>query len=134
MPPPGGGGDPRRGRDQAEYRPGLPLHEYVTVFVRPPELDDASKIVGHAEQMRQSACYAKSAGQFACVSCHDPHRAPPAAGGFAYYEEKCRACHAPTKPPPQGKVTAPDCSLPAEKRVKDGRRDCLACHMPATPR
>src|SRR5262249_29887889 len=41
----------RRGRSQAEYRPGLPLHEYVSVFVRPPEVTDASKIVSHVEQM-----------------------------------------------------------------------------------
>lgn len=124
---------PRRGRGQYEYRPGLPLHEYVQVFVRPPELDEATKIVGHVEQTHQSACYTKSGGAFGCTSCHDPHRAPPAAADVpAYFQKRCQACHAPPKSP--GKVTAPDCALPPAKRVaKDGRTDCLACHMPRNP-
>ena len=45
---------PRRGRAQTEYRPGLPLHEYVSIFVRPPEVEDPRRIVGHVEQMHQS--------------------------------------------------------------------------------
>jgi hypothetical protein len=122
---------PRRGRSQSEYRPGLPLHEYVLVFVRPPELAEHTRIVGHAEQMRQSACYAKSRGQFGCTSCHDPHRAPGAAEAVAFYQDRCRTCHAPTKPPPPGRIVAPDCSVPPGKRVTpDGRGDCLVCHMP----
>jgi Flp pilus assembly protein TadD len=124
---------PRRGRSLFEYRPGLPLHEYAVAFVRPPELDEATKIVGHAEQMRQSACYQKSNGRLGCATCHDPHRAPPTgAEALRHYESKCRDCHAAV---PGAKADAPDCALPPAKRVlpPDGRTDCLACHMPRNP-
>jgi len=124
----------RRGRTLADYRPGLPLHEYLLVFVRPPELDEPTKIVGHVEQMRQSACYIKSNGQFSCTSCHDPHRAPAAAEAVKFYEERCRNCHAPSKPSPPGKIVASDCALPLTKRIAaNGRTDCVACHMPRNP-
>jgi Flp pilus assembly protein TadD len=124
----GEGTVPRRGRSQTEYRPGLPLHEYALTFVRPPELQEPTAIVGHAEQMRQSACSVKSAGRFGCTSCHDPHRAPPAAGAVNFYQGRCRGCHTPDH------GTAPDCSLPPARRVApDGRADCLVCHMPRNP-
>lgn len=125
---------PRRGRTLADYRPGLPLHEYLLVFVRPPELDEPTKIVGHVEQMRQSACSIKSNGQFGCTSCHDPHRVPAATEAVKFYEERCRSCHAPSKPPPPGKIVASDCALPLAKRIAgNGRTDCVACHMPRNP-
>ncbi len=124
----------RRGRSAFEYRPGLPLHEYEQVFVTPPELGTATKIVSHVEQMRQSACYAKSAGRFGCTSCHDPHGVPPAAEAVNFYQSRCRNCHAPAAVPVPGRVAAPDCSVPPAGRVaRDGRTDCLACHMPRNP-
>jgi predicted CXXCH cytochrome family protein len=123
----------RRGRSPYEYRPGLPLHEYVQVFVEPPGSERPANIVGQAEQLRQSACYAKSAGAFKCTSCHDPHRSPPPAEAASFYQERCRTCHAARVPAPGG-AAAPDCSVPATKRVApDGRTDCVACHMPRNP-
>jgi tetratricopeptide (TPR) repeat protein len=125
----------RRGRMQTDYRPGLPLQEYVSIFVRPPEVEDARRIVGHVEQMHQSACFVKSGGKFGCTSCHDPHRSPPPAEKFAFYQQRCRNCHG-SEPPPSSDawVKAPDCSVPlAERTAANGRDDCLACHMPRNP-
>ncbi|HYT91458.1 MAG TPA: hypothetical protein VEL76_22280, partial [Gemmataceae bacterium] len=127
---------PRRGRAQEEYRPGLPLHEYVSVFVRPTEAVDAKRIVGHVEQMHQSACFQKSGGKFGCISCHDPHKLPTPEEKVAFYQQRCRNCHAvPPQPPAKGAgVPAPDCSLPQAARLaKDARDNCLACHMPRQP-
>src|SRR5262249_57855384 len=66
----------RRGREAFDYRPGLPLHLFWSVFIRPPELVEGLKFVGHVEQMRSSKCWSKSGGELACVSWHDPHRLP----------------------------------------------------------
>ncbi len=117
----------RRGRAQTDYRPGLPLQEYASIFVRPPEVQDARRIVGHVEQMHQSACYEKSSGKFGCTSCHDPHRAPAPAEKFAFYQQRCLNCHSPGS----RHVQAPECSVPpAERTTANGRDDCVACHMP----
>jgi hypothetical protein len=125
----------RRGRSQAEYRPGLPLHEYVAVFVRPPEVTDPSKIVTHVEQMRLSACFNKSGGQFGCTSCHDPHGVPPPDETVAFYRGQCLNCHGPAREGARGRrAEAPECSLPrAERTAKDARDNCVACHMPRGP-
>ncbi len=125
----------RRGRARTDYRPGLPLDEYVSIFVRPPEVRDARSIVGQDEQMHESACFVKSAGKFGCTSCHDPHRSPPADQKIAFYENRCRNCHGRSAPPADDvSVEAPDCSLPLPRRVAaDGRKDCLACHMARNP-
>lgn len=123
----------RRGRRQADYRPGLPLHEFVSVFVRRPQFEDERLIVGHVEQMRQSACFNRSKGRFGCTSCHDPHGMPPADQMNNYYNQRCRDCH--TSPLNRLKREfgdlAPDCSLPQEQRNAKGVHDnCLKCHMP----
>src|SRR5439155_3518746 len=121
---------PRRGRVQADYRPGLPLDEYVSIFVRPAEAGDAKMIVGHVEQMHQSTCFKKSAGKFGCTSCHDPHGLPAPAEKVAFYRERCLDCHGPAARPmtKRPRVKAPECSVPLGERTARGD-NCLTCHM-----
>lgn len=107
----------RRGRAVFDYRPGLPLHLFWSVFVRAPEYLDARKAVSHVEQLHQSRCYRASLGKMSCTSCHDAHEPAPLAGKVQYYRERCLACH----------VTTDSCGLPASSRPGN---DCIACHMP----
>jgi Tfp pilus assembly protein PilF len=109
----------RRGRDALEYRPGLPWEQFVSTFVRHPDLTDYRKSVGQFEQMEASRCFAESGGKLGCVSCHDPHAKPAPAETAAYFRDKCNACHE-TRP----------CSLPVPRRQEKGD-SCVACHMPA---
>jgi hypothetical protein len=126
---------PRRGRLQTDYRPGLPLQEYVSIFVRFPGAEDEKRIVNHVEQMHRSACFTKSGGEFGCTSCHDPHRAPSADEKAAFYQRRCRNCHGGAEAPAgQRRVSAPDCSLsPKERNTPEARGNCLVCHMPRNP-
>ncbi|MCI0680829.1 MAG: hypothetical protein L0Y71_01890 [Gemmataceae bacterium] len=124
---------PRRGRKQTDYRPGLALHEIVSILVRPPEAGDDKLIVGHVEQMHQSVCFTRSAGRFGCTSCHDPHRAPAPAEKIAFYRDRCRRCHldTPKLPADHEGIRAPDCSMPrAERTARATDDNCLTCHMP----
>lgn len=106
----------RRGRDLFEFRPGLPLDAFLTVFVRHPHFSDRQRSVGQFEQMQASVCFAKSDGKMDCTSCHDPHAKPAsAARAFA---ARCMHCHA-TK----------GCAAPAAERNAQGD-SCIACHMP----
>ncbi len=110
----------RRGRAVFDYRPGLPLDRFWSVFVFPPGVG-SEKAVGQVEQMHQSRCYQASGGELGCTSCHDPHRLPTAAEKTAFYRGRCLDCH--------GKRAA-NCSLPLPARQARGD-DCAACHMPS---
>jgi hypothetical protein len=112
----------RRGRGPFDYRPGLPLELFVTVFGRHPDFADPHKSVGQFEQMWTSKCFTKSGGKFDCTSCHDPHVAPAGEQSEAYFRGKCLACHDPGK-------GGPGCTLPQTAR-KAKNDSCTACHMP----
>ncbi len=111
----------RPGREVFDYRPGLPLEQFVTVFVRHPDLVDYHRSVGQVEQMKVSKCYTASGGKLDCTSCHDPHARPEPPAADAFYRAKCLACH-----------DSHGCSLPAaERRAKND--SCIACHMSRAP-
>jgi Flp pilus assembly protein TadD len=105
-------------RDLFDYRPGLPLYRYETVFVQPPGRDHKNS--GHVEEMYQSACFRASRGALGCISCHDPHELPAPEKKVAYYRDRCLECH-----------TQRGCSLPAATRLAQSAADnCIECHMP----
>jgi predicted CXXCH cytochrome family protein len=112
----------RRGRDLTEFRPGLPLELFVTVFVRHPDAADLRRSVGQFEQMGVSRCFTESNGALGCTTCHDPHSRPAAAARDRDYAEKCLTCHGPG---------SRECSERVEVRREKGD-SCLGCHMSAT--
>jgi hypothetical protein len=110
----------RAGREPFDFRPGLPLHEFIAVFFKPSRLSNRNKAIGHVEQMHASRCYRASGGRLGCISCHDPHRLPGAGERVSYYRGRCLECHADH-----------GCGLPESARRAEGREDsCIRCHMP----
>jgi Tfp pilus assembly protein PilF len=110
----------RADRDLLDYRPGLPLHRFLAVFLMKKEDTRRFEAVGHVEQMESSRCFVASKGQLGCISCHDPHRLPTAATRVSYYRERCLQCHE-TK----------GCSEVVDvRRIKGQGDNCAACHMP----
>jgi hypothetical protein len=67
---------PRAGREWFDFRPGLPLHRFLAVFVRENGNRGKLEFVGQVEQMESSRCFRASQGQLGCILCHDPHRLP----------------------------------------------------------
>jgi hypothetical protein len=115
----------RPGRDWFDFRPGLPLDLFLTVFARPPEAGPEQQFVGHVAEMYQSRCYQQTqgAGKLGCVSCHDPHRVPAADEKVTFFRQRCLQCHAEA-----------GCRLPAVRRKEQSPADdCVACHMPRRP-
>ncbi len=109
----------RAGRQDADFRPGLPFYRFWTVL-EPAGGPVENRFVGQVEQTHESRCYQASQGRLGCISCHDPHRLPAIAEKTAYYRNRCLECHADR-----------GCSL--TKTARPGRSpndDCIACHMP----
>ncbi|MCI0459694.1 MAG: tetratricopeptide repeat protein [Gemmataceae bacterium] len=111
----------RYGRHTFDFRPGLPLRQFWSIFVRPRSSDEAMPFVGQVEQLDGSRCFQASRGSMGCISCHDPHALPSRGQRVAYYRTRCLSCHAD-----QG------CRLPASvRRQQQPDESCIACHMPA---
>jgi Flp pilus assembly protein TadD len=108
----------RRDRQPFDYRPGLPLHQFLSVFVPAPEFGSESQFVGQVEQMYASRCFQASNGKLGCISCHDPHKVPSDRGPF--FRERCLKCHQEAS-----------CKVPMASRRQTSPEDsCIACHMP----
>jgi hypothetical protein len=118
-----------RGRDLYDFRPGLPLSLFLSVFVADRSAGSGTqKAVNHVEQMHLSPCFLRSKGdkKLGCTSCHDPHVRVGPEQRVAHYREKCLACHDARQ--------APDCGLAPEVRRRQNRADsCIDCHMPTYP-
>jgi hypothetical protein len=115
---------PARGRGMYDFRPGLPLEAFWSVFVPAPDAGEGSRAVGQVEQLYESRCFqagaAAPAGRLGCTSCHDPHAHVPAARRVEHYRARCLACH-----------EQKGCSVPVADRLRESAQDsCIQCHMP----
>jgi hypothetical protein len=114
----------RRGRGLYDYRPGLPLSDFLAVFVSAAEPGGEFRAVSHVEQMHQSRCYlgGKDDKKMGCVSCHDPHVFVGPGERVGHYRQRCQKCH-------NGQDN-PLCNVPITVRRKQQADDsCIACHM-----
>lgn len=119
------------GQGLYDFRPGLPLSEFWSVFIDEGQQGQQRKIVNHVEQMYLSKCYEKTEGsdKLHCISCHNPHEKPSTAQRVDYYRNKCLNCHPETMP--KGRL-ATSCALSKKERtMKDSQDSCISCHMPA---
>jgi hypothetical protein len=113
----------RPGRSLFDYRPGLPLDEFIALIPRLFKPRFGQQADGHMDQMRRSVCYLRSDGRLGCTSCHDPHRVPASAERVVYFRTRCLECHAQK-----------GCSLAAADRLaRSPADDCVSCHMPRSP-
>ncbi len=105
----------RLNRHIEEFRPGLPLEDFVYTFVKDHRGDDRHA-VNHVEQMYLSPCFQKSNGKMGCITCHPPHEKIPAEKMVSFQRQNCNKCH-------------DDCSIPLSAR-HSVQNNCITCHMP----
>jgi hypothetical protein len=110
----------RFGHSPFDYRPGLPLDDFIGQNRQMLKPKSGPSADAHMDQMRLSRCYRESDGRLGCTSCHDPHRIPEASERVAFFKSGCLKCHGER-----------GCSLPAADRlVRSPADDCASCHMP----
>lgn len=136
----------KEGRSFYDFRPGMKLSNYITVFLPKYEhADDEFIMASHADRLKQSQCFikslekAKNSGQslkpykeaMTCVTCHNPHVSVRETNKEVF-NDACKSCHRP-----QGKselqctdkaVVAAMRSAPAHSASKF--LNCVSCHMP----
>ena len=123
----------RRGRKMFDWRPGLPMEDFRSVFVADNRAEDNREANNHVEQMYQSRCFQKSDDEWrsgvlvkrklGCVSCHDPHVHVPKEKRAEHYRARCLQCH-------QNK----GCRIHLADRWRLSPGDsCIDCHMPRHP-
>jgi tetratricopeptide (TPR) repeat protein len=110
----------RRGIKPFDFRPGQPIHRYMSVFVAGSELGEQVQFVGQVEELYASRCFQASQGKMGCISCHDPHVKPSANERVKFFRTRCLNCHREEA-----------CSVPiARRRQADNEDSCIQCHMP----
>jgi Flp pilus assembly protein TadD len=128
----------RRGRGLYDFRPGLPLQDFVTLFVLTGQTNQAWRAVNHVEQMHLSRCFQGSGkeNKLGCVSCHDPHKHIGPDQRVDFYRQRCLSCHADGGTPvtrkqvaPKPAAQSPSCSLPLDRRKSANHNSCIDCHM-----
>ena len=117
----------RIGHDISEYRPGLPLNDFISVVVLADSVADPLLVGGQVEQMHRSACYQMSAGKLGCITCHfhpdsktEVHQLPQTEHKLEYFRQRCLSCH--------DQSTSCTETLTRRKAKQDS---CVACHMPS---
>ena len=110
----------RYDRPDFSYRPGEPLADFALAFdaAPGPARIDRFETASAVTRLRESQCFARSAGALTCTTCHNPHDVRHGSAGAALYNKACAGCHAQT----------------LQQAVKAGRHTaasgCIDCHMP----
>lgn len=122
------------GKSFYDFKPGMKLSDYMTVFLpRYKNADDQFIMASHADRLKQSQCFIKSfkpeidsvslrpyKNSLTCVTCHNPHVSVKVTGK-EIFNNACKNCH--------GGKNQIDCSekMSVRKPIKD---NCVSCHMP----
>ena len=105
------------GRQQWDYRPGLPLTDF-RIDYQYRLGNEKMRIVGHVEQMHQSECYQQTE-TLTCTTCHDPHNPVAPENGIDFYRATCLKCHEDQS-----------CGKSHAQRMELADNNCYQCHMP----
>jgi predicted Zn-dependent protease len=131
----------KEGKSFYDFKPGMKLSDYMTVFLpKYKNADDEFIMASHADRLKQSACFIKSMESVAsraaglnklrpykdamtCVTCHNPHVSVRATNENVF-NDACNKCHGGQKD--AHVVSTRLCSKPRITKTSN----CVSCHMP----
>lgn len=121
----------KEGKSFFDFKPGMALSDYMTVFLpRYSDSDHSFIMASHADRLKQSACFIQSnrsssqekslrpyRNGLTCVTCHNPHVSVKETRTTTF-NDACKRCHQKN-----------ECILPlAQRQIKEN--NCVTCHMP----
>ncbi len=132
------------GKSFFDFKPGMQLSKYMSVFLPQYTTSDEFIMASHAERLKSSQCFVQSTkkriqvnnvkyvnskldntdvSSLTCISCHNPHKSVKFTDD-AQFNTACKNCHSEAK-----KYNLPLCSekLNTRKALND---NCQQCHMP----
>jgi hypothetical protein len=125
---------PVEGKTFMDFRPGMPLSDYINIFI--PRYEDSLSnfiMASHPDRLRMSQCFLQTQDnpQFVkgmtCITCHNPHVSIETLGED-HYRNVCQSCHAPET---ASNDFVTDCTAPHAQLEAKGF-NCVSCHMPTT--
>lgn len=125
----------KNGKSFYDFKPGMKLSDYMTVFLpRYTNNDNQFIMASHADRLKQSQCFIQTfqpetnsntlrpyKNSLTCVTCHNPHVSVTVTGKETF-NNACKNCHN------TGKSTK-QCSETLAVRTKK-QDNCVSCHMP----
>ncbi len=125
----------KEGKSFFDFKPGMKLSDYMTVFLpRYKDADDQFIMASHADRLKRSKCFIKSfkpetdvsslrpyKNSLTCVTCHNPHVSVKVTG-TEVFNNACKNCH-------NSNTQNGLCTEKLEIRIKI-EDNCVSCHMP----
>jgi tetratricopeptide (TPR) repeat protein len=129
-----------------DYKPGMKLSDYISVFLpKYKNADDEFIMASHADRLKQSMCFIKSiekvssnsAGSvvgntlkpykdaMTCITCHNPHVSVKETNKNVF-NDACLKCHGS----PNGNSGNTLAELEVTHQSLKKWNDCVSCHMP----
>ncbi len=123
----------KEGKSFYDFKPGMKLSDYMTVFLpKYKNADDEFIMASHADRLKQSKCFIASASSvtgsnklkpykdaMTCVTCHNPHVSVRETNPNVF-NDACNSCHNEN-----GKSKI-NCSKKEITKISN----CVSCHMP----
>ncbi|HSH67835.1 MAG TPA: cytochrome c3 family protein, partial [Bacteroidia bacterium] len=124
----------KKGKSFFDFRPGMVLSDYFSVFLPKYENgDDEFIMASHADRLKQSACFIKSFKEpsktsslrpyknfLTCITCHNPHISVKTLNN-EHFNTICQNCH----------NSSANKTCTENTNVRTAVQDnCISCHMP----
>ena len=130
----------KEGKSFYDFKPGMKLSDYMTVFLpKYKNADDEFIMASHADRLKQSTCFIKSLEKsklgstkslkpykdaMTCVTCHNPHVSVKETNTNVF-NDACNNCHNANG---KSNLTCSDKTVIQNSKFKI--QNCVGCHMP----
>ena len=135
----------KEGKSFYDFKPGMKLSDYMTVFLpKYKDADDEFIMASHADRLKQRQCFIQSLKKsqntkslkpyqnaLTCVTCHNPHVSVRETNPNIF-NDACNQCHEPHSLNNKKNVSSLMCSNSVViKQIKNKKpANCVSCHMP----
>lgn len=126
----------KEGKSFYDFKPGMKLSDYMTVFLpKYKNADDEFIMASHADRLKQSKCFIASATStssvtgsnklksykdaMTCITCHNPHVSVRETNPNVF-NDACNNCH----------TTNGKSKINCSKKGISNTSNCVGCHMP----